>query len=238
MDCKKFIQLVEEKKKRVLERKETPLKWEQKLEAAAKASADAEVENSKAQEILRVTLMMVQPEEEIMQSVTNVIGDRSHSSGSDSSSNEDDNAIRRNRAKHPKRHRCTECSASDSSSDEGSDDIKRRSHAQHHRRRWLSHSHELKSSDSDRRCGRRSQSLGKSSDENNESRKRAMHESSSHHCRRRHHHNHGQYDLDENKQRNDQPQQVTASNGKQHPEDAAEEVNAAENGGLHHCQNA
>ena len=44
IDCRKFIQLVEEKK-RVLERKEAPLKWEQKLEAAAKAKADGEAKN-------------------------------------------------------------------------------------------------------------------------------------------------------------------------------------------------
>ncbi|GFS32769.1 hypothetical protein Acr_00g0024500 [Actinidia rufa] len=47
MDCKKFIQFVEEKKKRVLERKEGPLKWEQKLEATAKAKADAEAKDKK-----------------------------------------------------------------------------------------------------------------------------------------------------------------------------------------------
>ena len=35
MDAKRFIQLVEEKKKKIMERKEAPLKWEQKLEAAA-----------------------------------------------------------------------------------------------------------------------------------------------------------------------------------------------------------
>ena len=37
MDAKRFIQLVEEKKKKIMERKEAPLKWEQKLEAAAEA---------------------------------------------------------------------------------------------------------------------------------------------------------------------------------------------------------
>ena len=42
MDCKKFIQLVEEKKNRALQKKEASLKWEQKLEAAARAKVDAE----------------------------------------------------------------------------------------------------------------------------------------------------------------------------------------------------
>ncbi|XP_038718165.1 uncharacterized protein DDB_G0283697-like [Tripterygium wilfordii] len=45
---RKFIQLVEEKKKRALEKKEAPLKWEQKLEAAAKAKADAEAKDKKS----------------------------------------------------------------------------------------------------------------------------------------------------------------------------------------------
>ena len=41
------MQLVEEKKKKALEKKEAPLKWEQKLEAAAKAKADAEAKARK-----------------------------------------------------------------------------------------------------------------------------------------------------------------------------------------------
>ena len=51
MDTKRFIQLVEEKKKRIMERKEAPLKWEQKLEAAAKAKADAEAKERKLKAI-------------------------------------------------------------------------------------------------------------------------------------------------------------------------------------------
>ncbi|GFZ21542.1 hypothetical protein Acr_29g0007040 [Actinidia rufa] len=47
MDCKKFIQMVEEKKKIVLEKKEAPLKCEQKLEAAAKAKVDVEAKERK-----------------------------------------------------------------------------------------------------------------------------------------------------------------------------------------------
>ncbi|KMZ67902.1 hypothetical protein ZOSMA_252G00030 [Zostera marina] len=46
MDAKKFLQLVEEKKKRMLEKKEAPLKWEQKLEAASKTKADSETKKS------------------------------------------------------------------------------------------------------------------------------------------------------------------------------------------------
>lgn len=42
MDSKKFMQLVEEKKKKALQKKEAPLKWEQRLEAAVKAREDAE----------------------------------------------------------------------------------------------------------------------------------------------------------------------------------------------------
>jgi hypothetical protein len=37
MDTNKFLQLAEEKKRRILEKKEAPLKWEQNLEDAAKA---------------------------------------------------------------------------------------------------------------------------------------------------------------------------------------------------------
>ncbi|CAF1996950.1 unnamed protein product [Brassica oleracea var. botrytis] len=42
MDSKKFMQMVEEKKRQILEKKEAPLKWEQKLEAAAKAAGTKE----------------------------------------------------------------------------------------------------------------------------------------------------------------------------------------------------
>ncbi|KAG6497699.1 hypothetical protein ZIOFF_045603 [Zingiber officinale] len=47
MDCKKFLQFIKEKKKRILDQKETPLKWKQKLKAAAKAKADVEVRETK-----------------------------------------------------------------------------------------------------------------------------------------------------------------------------------------------
>ncbi|KAG6707099.1 hypothetical protein I3842_06G014700 [Carya illinoinensis] len=47
MDAKRFIQLVEEKKKRAVEKKDAPLKWEQKLEAAAEAKSDAEAKERK-----------------------------------------------------------------------------------------------------------------------------------------------------------------------------------------------
>ncbi|EPS64483.1 hypothetical protein M569_10301, partial [Genlisea aurea] len=49
MDAKKFLQLVEDKKKRILAKKEAPLKWEQKLEAAAKANAQANQRKAKKQ---------------------------------------------------------------------------------------------------------------------------------------------------------------------------------------------
>ncbi|EMS56649.1 hypothetical protein TRIUR3_01775 [Triticum urartu] len=42
MDAKKFLQMVEDKKKRLLEKKEAPLKWQQKLEAAIKATEEKE----------------------------------------------------------------------------------------------------------------------------------------------------------------------------------------------------
>jgi hypothetical protein len=38
---KQFLKLVEAKKQKVLEKKEAPLKWEQRLEMAAKAKADS-----------------------------------------------------------------------------------------------------------------------------------------------------------------------------------------------------
>ncbi|KAF2602716.1 hypothetical protein F2Q70_00028890 [Brassica cretica] len=47
MDSKKFMQMVEEKKRQILEKKEAPLKWEQKLEAAAKAAGTKENKSKK-----------------------------------------------------------------------------------------------------------------------------------------------------------------------------------------------
>ncbi|KAG6536899.1 hypothetical protein ZIOFF_001975 [Zingiber officinale] len=48
MDCKKFLQFIKDKKKRIdLDQKEASLKWKQKLKTVAKAKADAEAKESK-----------------------------------------------------------------------------------------------------------------------------------------------------------------------------------------------
>ncbi|KAK6157622.1 hypothetical protein DH2020_011870 [Rehmannia glutinosa] len=242
MDAKKFMQLVEEKKKRVLAKKEAPLKWEHKLEAAAKAKADAEAKERKAKaakhkrrslsvsdsdshEVRKIAKSLTRSEESttisqrdnplilLMTAVMDMTVSwtrrgkstairnadmekgrakhhkhhrRTHSSHSDFSSDDDndDEIIRkRSRTKHHKHHKRSDSSFSDSSSDEESDKLK------HRLRRHKHHRHDTSDSDGYRH-GRRSRSIGRSSDDNDElgriEKRKNYHRHSHHH----HHHHH------------------------------------------------
>ncbi|KAE8692359.1 FAD/NAD(P)-binding oxidoreductase isoform 1 [Hibiscus syriacus] len=81
MDCKKFIQLVEEKK-RALEKKEAPLKWEQKLEVATKARLGAEAKEKRSKRVKH----------------------KRYESNTDTESDSTDGGIKRRRRSH-KKHR-------------------------------------------------------------------------------------------------------------------------------------
>ena len=116
---KQFLKLVEERKRKALEKKEAPLKWEQRLEASAKGLVDTNVKEDKSHKKHR----------------------RHRSSDSDSDQDAEEKKKRRKhrkhkRSKHSKKHRRGSGSESEEDNDEsGSDDSReRRSHRERNRK--------------------------------------------------------------------------------------------------------
>jgi hypothetical protein len=116
---KQFLKLVEERKRKALEKKEAPLKWEQRLEASAKGLVDTNVKEDKSHKKHR----------------------RHRSSDSDSDQDAEEKKKRRRhrkhkRSKHSKKHRRGSGSESDEDNDDsGSDDSReRRSHRERNRK--------------------------------------------------------------------------------------------------------
>ncbi|URD73270.1 hypothetical protein MUK42_07864 [Musa troglodytarum] len=173
MDCKKFLQLVEEKKKKILERKEGPLKWEQRLEAASKAKADAEAKKRKLKasrhkkrthsgsdydsdsdssdsERKYRKKRNHKKHRKHDQSDSEDGGKRKHrsakrsSSSGDHDSSDDDDAGRK-RHTHGRKHRCSSGTDASSSPSSSEDDEKKANRKSHSRR----HKHHHRSGDED-----------------------------------------------------------------------------------------